>query len=203
MNPATGNVVLLDLGGVVIDFSGPAELVDLVDVPLDAAEIKRRWGVDPCVAAFERGDSDADEFARCFVARWRLDLAPAQFLARFTGWSRCWLPGALPLLDALRRRHRLACLSNSNPLHWERNLAVHRIAERFDLCLASHELRALKPEPQIFAAALARLGVAAGAVAFFDDSPANVAGARACGIDAHLVDGVADLHERLTALGLL
>lgn len=197
------DVVLLDLGGVVIDFSGPVELVELVDEPLSEAEIKRRWGEDPCVVAFERGDSDAQTFARCFRERWRLELSSERFLERFTGWSKCWLPGAPELLDELRTRGRLACLSNSNPLHWERNHAVHRIHERFELCLASHELRALKPEPRIFASALDRLGVGAAGVVFFDDSPVNVAGARACGIDAHCVDGPEDLRARLTALGLL
>ena len=203
MNPPTYDVVLLDLGGVVIDFSGPVELVELVAEPLTAAEIKRLWGEDPCVATLERGDSSGEEFARCFLERWQLDLAADEFLERFAGWTKRWLPGAQEVLAALRPRYHLACLSNSNPIHWQRNFAVHRIHEHFRTCLASHELHALKPEPEIFARALGRLGAKASEVVFFDDSPVNVEGARAFGIDAHRVDGPAELRDKLNELRLL
>mgnify|MGYP002623220428 FL=1 len=195
-------LLLFDLGGVVIEFSGPRELVGLVDTPLTEEEIGRRWGTDPHVSAFERGDIDAATFARRFCDHWRLPLTPEAFLVRLRGWSKRWLPGALELLTTLRASHRLACLSNSNPLHWERNLTVHRIQDHFEPCLASHELRALKPEAEIFAAAVARLGVPIDSITFFDDSPANVAGARAAGLDAHQVAGPEGTQRQLQSLGL-
>jgi len=197
------DVLLFDLGGVLIDFSGPAELADLLAAPPPVAEIKRRWGLDPCVAALERGASDPATFARCFLDAWGLQLSTERFLALFATWSKRWLPGAVQLLAELRPHYRLACLSNSNPLHWQRNYAVHRIHENFEVCLASHELRCLKPEPEIFAHALGRLGAPAERVVFFDDSQVNVAGARAVGIDAHHVEGVEALRRELIALGVL
>ena len=195
-------LLLFDLGGVVIEFSGPRELVGLVDPPLTEAEIRSRWGTDPDVSAFERGDIDAATFARRFCEHWRLPLAPEAFLDRFRGWSKRWLPGAIELLTTLRASYRLACLSNSNPLHWERNLGVHRIQDHFEACLASHELRALKPEAEIFAAAVARLGVAIDDLTSPDDSPASVPGARAAGLEAHRVEGPEGTRRRLQSLGL-
>jgi 2-haloacid dehalogenase len=50
----------------------------------------------------------------------------------------------------------------------------------------------LKPDPRIFALLCDRAGVAAADCVFIDDSPNNVAGARAAGMDAiHFTDPAA------------
>lgn len=47
------------------------------------------------------------------------------------------------------------------------------------------------------------LGVPAGRIAFFDDTPINVEAARAAGIAASRVDGFAALEARLDDLGII
>src|SRR5882672_2628966 len=78
-------------------------------------------------------------------------------------------PGARELLDALRPRYRLAALSNSNAVHWDRNSTELGVTGLFDAAYSSHQLGCHKPEPVIYREALARLGVPANRVAFFDD----------------------------------
>ena len=45
-----------------------------------------------------------------------ITVASAQ--SSFAGWARGFHPGAEELLSELRQQHRVACLSNSNEIHW-------------------------------------------------------------------------------------
>ncbi len=101
------------------------------------------------------------------------------------------------------RRYRLAALSNSNAVHWDRNTTVLGVTGLFDAAFSSHQLGCHKPEPAIYRKALARLGVPAERVAFFDDFEPNVAGARAEGITAFQVRGVEELAECLREHGFI
>jgi putative hydrolase of the HAD superfamily len=76
--------------------------------------------------------------------------------------------------------------------NWD--VSLHDVLERtglrplVDAVVISAELGVAKPDPAIFAAALERLGVAAGDALHVGDSVEHdVAGARAAGIDAVLV----------------
>lgn len=102
-----------------------------------------------------------------------------------------------------------ACLSNTNEGHWRQmctELDVFPTLSKLDVRLASHELGWLKPEQQIYQAALDVLAVSSDEVVFFDDLPENVAGAHAAGWHAALIDPQGDTREQiatvLTTLGL-
>ncbi len=69
--------------------------------------------------------------------------------------------------------------------------------------LEPHEVGLSKPDPRIFDLTVARLGVTPERVTFFDDSPANVAAARAVGLQAWQVQGVDAVRRRLVEAGLL
>jgi len=194
--------LLFDLGGVLMDWAGPRELPAYLPAPLDA-DLRLRMAGCAATDAFERGAITPEEFAERFVRDWNVRLAPAAFLERYLAWLHGLYPGAEDLLARLGRRYRLACLSNTNALHWERSEAMRWLQRTLDVALSSHALRLRKPQPEIFAAALARLGCAAREVAYFDDLPANVDAARAAGFDAHHVDGFAALEQRIDELGLL
>ena len=131
-------------------------------------------------------------------------LTPEEFLTRFTTWSRRVLPGARELLEQLRGRYRLAALSNSNELHWERNTNELRIIELFEFAIASHEVGLCKPNPQIYEIALERAKVSSpDAIVFFDDLATNVEAAKSVGLRAFQVRGVDELRARIFAEGLL
>ncbi len=95
---------------------------------------------------------------------------------------------ALPALTALRARGlRLAVVSN-----WDCSLpqvlGALGLAEHVDAVITSAQTGAAKPAPAIFAAALARLGVAAEDAVHVGDSPGHdVTGARASGLRAILL----------------
>jgi putative hydrolase of the HAD superfamily len=96
----------------------------------------------------------------------------------------------------------LACLSNSNAVHWERNAQDLQLFH-FEVALSSHLLGCHKPAPVIYERALAALRVAPEAVLFFDDVAANVEAARTVGIRAFQVADITELRTCLTSLGML
>lgn len=66
----------------------------------------------------------------------------------------------------------------------------------------SCELRTAKPDPAIYQHTLEKLGVAAEEAIFVDDIPANIAAARALGIDGILFTDVSQLRRALESRGL-
>lgn len=66
---------------------------------------------------------------------------------------------------------------------------------------ASAQFGLAKPDPAIFRAVCARIGVAPERALFVDDLPENVAGARAAGLAGHVFEGRAGLEARLRPAG--
>jgi len=198
---AAPDVLLFDLGGVLVETSGVAELQRLAGVT-DAAALRRRLVASPAFVRFETGRCSAEDFARDFLAEWGLGLAPEAFLQLFASWVKAPAADTLELLAGLRRRYTLACLSSTNAVHWRRVLGERGLRDALDRHFASHELGLLKPGAEIYARAAQELGCEPAAIVFFDDAPENVAGARAAGMEAHLVAGCSQLRPTLAGLGL-
>ena len=195
-----GKVILFDLGGVLIENNGRAALTAMLAQPLPASEMWRKWLESPVVRQFERGRISADEFASQFVAEWDIDLEPTLFIAEFATWPRGLYEGAEALLRGLKGTHRLACLSNTNAIHWQRFPQLHGL---FDACFLSHEMGHVKPDREAFEYTVANLGVAPGEVYFFDDLLPNVAVAREVGMNAFQVDDFAGIEPILRKERLL
>lgn len=195
----TQDVLLFDLGGVIVEHS-MFTLMRRLKPELADADLYDLWLDSKAVAAFERGEMDEPAFARRFLEEWRIDLAPDKFLAAFAAGVHGPFPGALALLERLRGRHVLACLSNCNAAHWP---MVEPVAARFDHAFVSHLCGMVKPDPAIFQHVLKALGRPAQAVRFFDDSLKNVRAAQAAGLDAHHTVGFEALERTVADLGLL
>jgi len=192
-------ILLFDLGGVLVDNAMFEDMPRLLPAPIPEDDLCARWIDSPAVHRFERGEISADEFASTFVSEWRLRMAPAAFLERFATWSRGFYPGAEALLTRLRRQYRVAYLSNCNEVHWS---GFEHILRHADDAFSSHLCGLTKPDPAIFTMAVEALGRDPAEICFFDDSPRNVAAARAIGMDAHLTVGFEQLEETLRSMGL-
>lgn len=197
------HVLLFDLGGVLVEFTGTEEVRRLYLGSRTEDEVRDMWANSGLMNDFQSGRISADEFGESFVAQWDLTLEPAEFLVAFESWSSRLYPGARELLEGLRPRYRLAALSNSNALHWRRNNEQLGVAALFDHVFSSHEIGVLKPEAGAYRFALRGLGVEPGDITFFDDVAENVTAALDLGMDAHQVAGVDDLRSRLEELRFL
>jgi putative hydrolase of the HAD superfamily len=196
------DVVLFDLGGVLIDFGGVAPMKALAGIESDE-ELWSRWLTCRWVRSFERGGCSADDFATGVVGDWGLSLEPAAFLDAFQSWPGGPLPGADKLLERVQRVVPAGCLSNTNALHWHQQFARWPILDAFDFSLLSFELGFVKPDRDLFDRVAQLVPASPERVLFLDDNLLNVEGAQAAGFAAVHVRGVAEAEQALVDAGVL
>jgi len=191
-------VILFDLGGVLVGSAGRIAVRALLP-SMSEHEVLERWLRSRAVNLFERGQIPSGTFATEIIEEWGLRLTESEFLESFAAWATGLVDGAETLVRSLRRRHLVACLSNTNAIHWAR---MPELRELFDYCFASHLTGFMKPDREAYEHALRELRVAASSVYFFDDLLPNVVAARTVGINAFCVRGFADVLPVLRAQGL-
>ncbi|HVB48225.1 MAG TPA: HAD family phosphatase [Burkholderiales bacterium] len=196
---ASDRVILFDLGGVLVEARGRDALQSMLGRRLEPEAIMARWLASAAVGRFERGLIPSEAFAEEFIAEWGLALGPREFLEDFAAWVTGFFDGAEALVGALRTRHRVACLSNINAVHWAR---LPGLPEMFDAVFASHLTGLMKPDRQAFEYALRELAVRPDAVVYFDDLAPNVEAARSLGMRAFRVAAFSDIERALRAQGL-
>jgi putative hydrolase of the HAD superfamily len=194
--------VLLDMGGVLVELGGERPFLEMIGGGIGADEMWRRWLASPAVRAHETGRLETRAFAEEAVREFGLSVGPAEFLDHFTGWLRGPYEGAHDLLEALVARHRTAILTNISAVHWA-VAQSYGLFERVHRVVASHHVGAIKPDREFFEIALSQTGAGAADAVFFDDNVVNVEGARACGIEAHVVRGLGETRRKLAELELL
>ena len=195
------DVLLFDLGGVLMDFAGFEELAKLLPGAPHRSEIRDRWIRSKTVQLFERGEITPRRFADGVIEEFQLDLTQKEFLTNFVEWARGPYPGAISLLESLRSEYRIAALSNSNELHTP--LHRRRFESAVDTFFFSDEVGLVKPDREIFDFVIRDLAVSPRRIAFFDDTPINVEAAREAGLEAHRADGLAALEAQLHSLGII
>jgi glucose-1-phosphatase len=196
------DVVVFDLGGVLIELTGVRAMLELTGIESEE-ELWRRWLTCRWVRRFESGGCSETEFAAGVVADWQLEISPAAFLEAFRRWPVGPLPGAAELVARTRASVATGCFSNTNVLHWRDHIAAWPLASLFDHRFLSFELGLLKPDVAAFAQVAGMLGVPAERVLFLDDNAVNVAGASAAGFQAARAAGVDEARQRLAEAGVL
>jgi HAD superfamily hydrolase (TIGR01509 family) len=203
MSSTAIEVLLFDLGGVLVHWDGVESLRALPGIRLTREQARKFWLDSPSVRRFETGESMPEEFAAEAVAELGLAVPPRDFLDHFAGWDRGLFPGALELLEELRPRFRLACLSNNNSLAWPRLRDEHGLSQVFERCYLSHEIGAAKPDREIFEFVLRDLKCSGHRILFFDDNPECVVSARAAGLQADIAVGPMGVRRALIRRHLL
>jgi len=195
--------IIFDLGNVIIPFDfriGYAALEGHVDIP--AAEIPDRIRATGLVPELESGRINPRDFLNMFNSALGSQISYEEFCGI---WSSIFLPETLvpdSLIETLKKKYRVMVLSNTNAIHFEQVWGAYPILRQFDHLILSHEVKALKPEPAIYAAALAEARAEPGECFFTDDIAAYVEGARQAGMQAEQFLGYEKLLGDLLARGV-
>ena len=177
--------VIFDLGKVLIpfDFSrGYSAMEKLCGYP--AAEIRKRIGATDLVHRFETGLVEPKDFVEQLSRMLDLRASYEQFCEI---WSSIFLPDPLipeSMLVGLRKRYRMLVLSNTNAIHFEMVRENYPLLRHFDDLILSYEVKAMKPAPAIYQAAIAQARCRPEECFYTDDIAAYVDAAREQGIDA-------------------
>jgi FMN phosphatase YigB (HAD superfamily) len=194
--------IIFDLGKVLVHFDfkrGYRELEGLCPYP--AAEIPKRLVSTGLVPRFETGLIEPADFVEELSRALDLHLD----YDRFCGiWSCIFGETLVPesMLEGLAARYRLLLLSNTNAIHFEMIRRNYPLIRHFHELILSYEVKAMKPSPEIYRAAVARAGCRPEECFFTDDILEYVEGARGTGIDAVQFRSAEQLEEELRSRGI-
>jgi len=194
-------VLLFDLGGVIVRWVGLDELSRITGFSRDEVSIK--FATSPILQAYEIGQCDDDVFADTLIAEFNLKTSRSEAKALWNSWVQESYTGTKDVLAKLRGRYTLACLSNTNSLHWEHLQTYIKTDELFDYNYASHLINAAKPNPESYQIPITDMGMKPSDIWFFDDTMVNVQAAKKAGMKAYHVDRDVGVIPTLKGLGLL
>lgn len=201
--PKQIRVLLFDLGGVLIELNDLSTLLHLDGDEMPVNKLWSDWLSSPAARAFEMGISTKEQFADKYIEETNLPIKRNEFLNAFTQLPKGLYPDAHRLIERCRDRYFIACLSNTNALHWQRLTHEMGIDGMFDQHFASHLTGKLKPDRESFEHVLQSLNCDPSAILFLDDNEMNVKAARSVGIIAYHTEGVQEAEKILEKIGIL
>lgn len=195
-------VILFDLGGVLIDIDGQRVFAHWARCAgVDAASLHSRFAMDEAYHQFERGELDAAAYFAALRLRLGIDISDGDFLA---GWNAMLVgekPGIRDVLARAATQHPLYLFSNTNhPHHAAWGVDYATMLSPFARLFVSSEIGRRKPEAAAFHYVAEAIGKPPASILFFDDSAENVDGARAVGMPAVHVRTMQDIIDVLARL---
>ncbi len=195
--------VVFDIGKVLIDWDarlafapalGSIEAAEAFIARLNFMDLNLRADGGETFADLAQEIADPDDRAvfETYLGRFALSVPDA-------------IEGSWALMERLRARgYAIHAITNWSAETWPVGVAAHpRLGTAFGVTIVSGREKVLKPAPRIFALLCDRAGLAAADCLFIDDSPKNVAGAQAFGMEAELFTTPEALEAALVARGLL
>jgi putative hydrolase of the HAD superfamily len=198
------SAVCFDLGKVLIDFDKTAMVARMAEQSkLTSEEIGELLRHDRASLDYECGQISTPKF-----------FAHLKKLIKFQGTTdelmACYneiftpMPDHIALAALLAPHYPLAIISNTNDAHIVYAEATYSFFTLFHARIYSHQVKAMKPQPVIYQAALKALGgIDPLEALFIDDLEANILGAVELGWQTiHLRPGI-DLREALASYDLM
>ena len=203
MSQARLRAVIFDIGRVLVKLDVPRAIAGLSQgSSLDPEQLWSTIQTDPRWQDWQEG--------RIAPHDWHLHItkrlgSPLKFGEFRDAWNRSLDPQPIhsdDLFAALARSKRLALLSNTDPIHVAHLEATYSFFQFFPVPVRiySCSVKASKPSPVIFQAALKALKSKAGEAVFIDDIQEYVEAARSLGLEGIHYQDPAQLRAALRAL---
>lgn len=204
LSPDSVDVLLFDIGRVVIDISFDKVMTRwAAHAGCAPADLAKRFVVDDSFKHHETGHIDDATFFANLRRSLGVNLTDVQFL---DGWNAIFtgtMPGIAPLLATAAQRMPLYAFSNTNPAHVAHfSVAYADVLSHFRTVFLSSTIGLRKPDAAAYDHVVKAIGVPASRILFFDDTAANIDGARAHGLQAVQVRSTDDVAQALAALGI-
>jgi len=201
--PGRPDVLLFDIGGVLIDFDWQRMFTAWEPISrLDREGLARTFGFDLAYEQHERGEITAEAYFDHLGAMLQLQGDRARIAE---GWNNIFLGEigeTMTMLQAVRGQIPCYAFTNTNRAHYEAWAAMFPdVLQSFERIFTSFETACRKPEPRVFEYVARTLEVSPDAIMFFDDAIENVQAASSAGLSAVHVRSPADVRDALLAIG--
>jgi glucose-1-phosphatase len=195
--------LLIDLGNVLVYFSHTRMCAQIAEVcqasPADLEQVLLKQHLQ---RRFERGEVSEDGFREVLESEFGRPL-DAEAVKRAGADIFTLNEPMVLLLDRWKRDgYRLVLLSNTCVTHYEWVRDRFDLLNRFDDCVLSYRVGAVKPEEAIFHAALAVIDCRPDECFYTDDIEEYVARGRSFGLPAEVFRDVATLKRQLEQRGV-
>jgi glucose-1-phosphatase len=194
--------MIFDIGNVLVYFNFEQMCQQIATVcGMDLEQVRNeilRIGI-----FYEKGEMSTEEVHAYFSRFAAKTYTKQEFLSALTG---IFQPNEsiYPIVKALKNKGlRLLLLSNTCEAHYEYIIRNYSIFSYFDHPILSYEIKARKPERDIFAAALSAAHCHPHECFYTDDMMEYVEAGRAMGIDAELYTDSPTLLQHLERRGLM
>lgn len=204
-------VIIFDFGGVLINLNRQAAVDKLVALGVyDADNLLNNYVQSGLFLDLESGVVTPDEFRNKLRADYALQhITDEQIDEAFLAFLLDVPEHKLQLLRRLKSSAhnadgesvRIVMLSNTNAIHFPYCIKKHfeydgyKIDDYFDALYLSYEMRASKPDEEIFLKLLKAENVQSEECFFLDDGPRNIEAAKRLGFNVHLVESNDDLSK--------
>ena len=197
--------IAFDLGGVVITIDQPRAVSRFKEIGLADAEQR----LDPYTQTgifgdLEHGLITAEDFRLELGKLIAHDVTVEQCAYAWQGYAKDVPMRNLEALKRLRQQgYRVVLLSNTNPymMMWAMSPQFdgqgHSLADYFDHCYLSYQLKLMKPSEEIFSRVLQAEQTLPHEILFVDDGPRNVAAASQMGFRTFCPKNGADWTEEI------
>ena len=205
MNPLPIEVILFDLGNVILPFNHRQIPEKLLPFSQEGG-LKDSQGIfsylfdsqKGTVSLYESGKISSEEFFGSLKESFRLSLSFEEFVPI---WNDIFVENeeVSEIIRCLKGKKRLGLLSNTNALHFDYILPKFPIVMAFEKWILSHEVGFKKPAPEIFQKAMEWASVEPQRILFIDDLQKNVDAAVSLGMEAIHFISAGQLKEALDA----
>ena len=194
-------VVLFDLGRVLmhIDFEAFPNGLGLFTkeqrAPYDAP-------LKPFIRLYEEGKMTTEEFLDGLFAIFDCRFPREQILESFNGIIVADNTAIIPFVEEMKKKYRIAVLSNTCECHWKKVENISSILRTFSAenIFTSFGIGVMKPDKKIYDAVSTSMHVRSEQVLFIDDLPENVRGAVDAGMKGIIFRDVEQLQTDFSDL---
>lgn len=200
--------IVFDLGGVVVKLNIDGALRELARQSNTDAQIIREHLSTPdesglsINAKMELGMLTPDEYVNAISQPLNQKLSREEIIELKMQIIQGEDEETIELIRALSRQKKIACFSNTHELHWNHMTRHYQAFQFFEKKIASHLIRAAKPEQKAFARACREIGADPQKCLFIDDVLINAEAAREFGWHSIHFKNHNSLREELLQFGI-
>lgn len=193
-NIENARLVIFDLGNVIIDVDVKNTILAFTRLGVKDIDkiLTNSCAVDGVFLQLEKGIIDISHFCNEIRNLAKLTISDIDIINAMNAMIGTLDQKRVKFIEDLKKKYVVVLLSNTNEIHKKffDSMAngYKSLSDLFDGTWYSHEMHLSKPSSEIFEQVLKYHGFKASEAVFFDDSEANVEGARRIGITSFVVD---------------